>query len=119
MARLFELTPYLEKGYSLQCVTGTRLIPEMWGCHVVVFSHRKATKERVHRETQLSLAEIRGMNMIWEYGVLFLNSLGQEYRIDSLAEIETAIQNNTPHRSWGQLPPIAVSHKRPGPSEVK
>lgn len=104
MARLFELVPYLEKGYSLECVTGTKLIPERWGKQVLVFSHRQETKERIYKPEQLSLAEIRGMSTVWEYGVLFLNEQGLEYRIENLVQIEAAIQNNTPHLTWGLLP---------------
>jgi hypothetical protein len=119
MARLSELVKYLEQGYSLQCVTGTRLIPEKWGGQVIVFSQRQETRERVHRPEQNSLAEIRGMPTVWEYGVLFLNAQGLEYRLDNLAAIEEAIQNNTPHPTWGQLPPTSARRTPIGPSEIK
>jgi hypothetical protein len=105
MARLSELVKYLQQGYSLQCVTGTKLFPQRWGKDVLVFSQKQETKERIHRPEQHTLAEVRNMpSTVWEYGVLFLNAAGLEYRIDRLQDIEAAIENNTPHPTWGIVP---------------
>jgi hypothetical protein len=118
MAKLSELTTYLEQGYSLQCVTGTTLHLEQGGLRAPIIT------SKISRFWPMDvlwpgagLEDMRNARNSFEYGVLFLDEQGQEYRIDNLAAIEAAMAGAARHPTWGQLPP-SVSRKI-GPTEVK
>ncbi len=120
MAKLSQLVNYLEKGYSVQCETGTTLHLEPGGARAPIVS----TMSRFWPTDVLwpgaGLEDMRTAQNSYAYGVLFLDAQGNEYCIDSLAAIEEAIGNNIPHRTFGQLPPLPQASRHPiGPSEIK
>ena|SRR5271157_980997 len=105
MARLQEVVLFLSKGYSLQrCDGRISFVPSKQGSRVAVTRHKQETRERLFRPSEHTLSEVRAMDDVFEYGVLFLSLEGREYRIDRLEDIEAAISSGVPHTVWGQLP---------------
>jgi hypothetical protein len=100
MAHLSELIPYLEKGCTLRCDTGDMLIPDKDGSFALI---KPETEKRYYEPEYFSLAGVKKIRSLWEWGVVFLDEKGKEYTLTDLAEIDSAIEQGRKRSIFGEI----------------
>ena len=99
MAALSELILYLAKGCSLKNDVGERFTPDKSGD---ILYQKQETRSRMFAPEYYRLTEVKNIQSIWEWGVVFLDKNQKEYILADLAAIDEAIKQNKPRYVFGE-----------------
>lgn len=103
MANLQTLIPYLEQGFTLGSVASSRdtLTPQSRN---QITWQKAETRERRFPAKDYTLAEVRALHSIWDWGIVFLDEHKVEHLVTQIQDIEQAIQEKRPHTVYGIEP---------------